>query len=205
MTPPRAYSRLHAKGNRVIPPKDNPNPRSLGSALCTACGLCCTGALHNFAVLEPDEVGFASSIGLKLRTEGRPGFALPCPKLSGSCCSIYVDRPRVCSRFECALLNAMEAGSTSFEQASATVADARKLFDRAYSVLPEGMTLPMARAKFAAPPTAGVDSGDRSSEMVLRLAITALSLFLDRHFRKSSEGTMLSLEPLTDPPRTETP
>ena len=177
---------------------------SLASALCTECGLCCTGALHNFAVLDPEEIDYARSIGLTLRTKGKPGFALPCPKLSGSCCSIYGERPKVCRRYKCALLNGLEAGLIGFDAAATTVAGARQLFDQVHSLLPEGMTIPMARAMCEAPPTTKVDAGDRSSEMPLRLAITALSLFLDRHFRKHSEGMLLTLETIVEtPPDTE--
>ena len=176
----------------------DPVDASFGSSLCTRCGLCCTGALHDFAVLDPDEIDYARSIGMTLRTEGRPGFALPCPKLSGSCCSIYVDRPKVCSRFQCALLEQFEAGSIEVQAATAIVAEARQLFDGVFSRLPDGTTIPEARAMNKTPPTANADSVDRSSEMRLRLAITALSLFLDQHFRKSSEGTLLSLETIAD-------
>ena len=171
---------------------------TLGSSLCTECGLCCTGALHNFAVLDPDEIDYARSIGLTLRPEGRPGFALPCPKLNGSCCSIYVDRPKVCSRFKCALLQRLEDGLVDFQDATVIVAEARRLFDDVHAQLPDGMTIPMARAMNEAPPTTNVDAIGRSAEMRLKLAITALSLFLDRNLRKASEGPLLSLEAIAD-------
>ena len=188
-----------------MPPADpinasiaEPADVSLGSSLCTKCGLCCTGALHNFAVLDPDEIDYARSIGLTLRTEGRPGFSLPCPKRSGSCCSIYIDRPKVCSRYKCALLKRLDAGSVGFDAAATTVAEARRLFDNVHSLLPEGMTIPVARAMYEAPPTTSFDADVRASEMRLRLAITALSLFLDRHFRKSSEQNLLAFEAIAD-------
>ena len=46
---------------------DQSQSLSKGSQLCTQCGLCCTGALHHFAVLEPDELEFARELGLTLR------------------------------------------------------------------------------------------------------------------------------------------
>jgi hypothetical protein len=177
---------------------------ALGSALCTNCGLCCTGALHNEAVLEPDEVEYARSIGMTLRTEGRPGFALPCPQLSGSCCSIYAGRPKVCRRFRCGLLEQLDEGSIDIEAASAIVAEARQLFDVVRAQLPERMTIPVARQKNVALPTPGLDADGRASEMRLQLAITALSLFLDRHFRRRGEGKLLKLDTIGDiPPDTE--
>ena len=176
----------------------DPVDDALASSLCTQCGLCCTGALHNFAVLEPEEIDFVRAIGMTLRTNGRPGFALPCPKLSGSCCSIYLDRPKVCSRFQCALLERLNAGSIEVQAATAIVAEARQLFGGVLTQSPDGMTIPMARAMNEALPTTDIDADRRSSEMRLRLAITALSLFLDQHFRKSSEGPLLSLETIAD-------
>ena len=171
---------------------------SLGSSLCTECGLCCTGALHNFAVLEPEETDIARGMGFTLRTVGKPGFALPCPKLNGTYCSIYGERPKVCKRYRCALLNGLEDGSIGFDDAATAVAGARRLFDQVHSLLPDGMTIPMARAEFEAPPSVGNAAGNRSSNMRLKLAITALSLFLDRHFRKSSEQNLLAFEAIAD-------
>lgn len=181
----------------------DPVDDAIASALCTQCGLCCTGALHNFAVLGSDEIDHARALGLRLRTDGKPGFALPCSKLRGSCCSIYDQRPRVCGKFKCALLIGMEAGSIGFDDASNTVAGARRLFEHVHSLLPDGTTIPMARSLIEAPPSAEVDSDDRSPQLRLKLAITALSLFLDRHFRKTDEGTLLTLEAVVDAPPTE--
>lgn len=175
----------------------DPVDDALASSLCTQCGLCCTGALHNFAVLDPDEIDFARSIGMTLRTNGRPGFALPCPKLSGSCCSIYLERPKVCSRFQCALLERLNAGSIEFQAATAIVAEARKFTGSVVEHLPPGMTIPAARDLNEAREASSV-AADPPFEMRLRLAITALSLFLDQHFRKSSEGPLLSLESIAD-------
>ena len=171
---------------------------ALGSALCTACGLCCTGALHNFAVLEPEEIDFARGIGLTLRTEGRPGFALPCPFLQNSCCTIYADRPKVCARYKCGLLENLEAGSTRLDAALATVAAAKQLLSRAQSMMADGMTIPAARALSRELPIATVDAGARTADMKLRLAMTALSLFLDKYFKNSREGKLLTLEVIAD-------
>lgn len=184
-----------------MPSIADPIDRSLGSALCTECGLCCTGALHNFAVLDDDEVGHAASIGMTLRTEGRPGFALPCPFLEDSCCTIYAARPRVCARYKCGLLENLEAGSTSLNAALATVAAAKDLVGRAQSLMPAAMSIPAARALSRQPPVSPIDAGERAAEMKLRLAMTALSLFLDKFFKNNREAKLLTLETITDQPR----
>lgn len=183
-----------------MPSIADPIDRSPGSALCTECGLCCTGALHNFAVLDDDEVEPAARIGLTLRTDGRPGFALPCPYLQNSCCTIYAARPKVCARYKCGLLENLEAGATPLDAALATVAAAKELVGRAHSLMPGGMTIPAARVLSSQPPVAPIDPGARAADMKLRLAMTALSLFLDKFFRNSREGKLLTLETIIDQP-----
>ena len=175
-------------------PDAGPNT-SLGGALCTQCGLCCNGALHPFAKLEPDEVDYASSIGLAIRTVGRPGFALPCPMLRDSKCTIYGSRPKVCARYKCQLLQDLEAGSVSIEGAIDKVSTAKELVRRAEEVLPIEMTLPGARALI---PGFGPGPSRSPAQMPLTLAITALSLYLDKHFKHSREVKMLSLETIAD-------
>lgn len=174
-----------------------PRDGSLSTALCTQCGLCCTGALHDYAVLDPDEIDHARNLGLTLRSKGRPGFALPCPRLSGTCCSIYGDRPSVCGRFECALLERVEAGSITLDAATTVVTEARELADAVLVQLPTGMTIPAARDLNEAHDLAG-RAATPPAQMQLRLAITALSLLLDRHFRKASEGPLLFLDTVDD-------
>lgn len=169
-----------------------------GSALCTQCGLCCTGALHNFAVLEPEETDFARRIGMTLRTEGRPGFALPCHFLRDSACTIYADRPKVCARYKCGLLDRLEAGTISLDEALEKVAEAKALVAQAATEMTSGMTLPAARAMSTQPPTPGLNPEARTDEMRLRLKIIALSLFLDKNFRNSREGKALSIEAIGD-------
>ena len=170
----------------------------VGSSLCTQCGLCCTGALHNYAVLEPDEVPFAHTLGLTVRTEGRPGFSLPCPRLVNSICSIYESRPMVCARYRCQLLIDVEAGETEFESAIDKVETAKLLVAQVDAVIPMGVTLPQARERMRIEPSPEAASFVRIEDMRLKLAITALSVYLDKYFRNSKEGKILSLEPITD-------
>lgn len=168
---------------------------SLGSLLCTQCGLCCTGALHNYAILDPDEVDFASGLGLTLRTAGRPGFALPCPLLQDSVCTIYGNRPRVCGNYKCQLLQDLEAGSVTLDVAIGKVGTAKELIRRVEELLPEEMTLPEARTLMSA----SEDQPARPpAEMPARLAVTALTLYLDKHFKHSRESKTLSLETVTE-------
>ena len=161
---------------------------SVGSQLCTQCGLCCTGALHKYAVLEPDELEFARALGLTLRTDGRPGFALPCKYLGGCACTIYTSRPKVCARYQCQLLEDVQQERTTLPVAVEHVRVARQLYEDVRALLPPGMTLPQARERAVAP----LEDGG-TEELRLRLAVTALTVYLDRHFRHSKEGKMLTM------------
>ena len=158
-----------------------------GVRLCTSCGLCCTGALHDTAVLDEDEQLSAAALGLPvLEPPDRPAFALPCPQLQGTRCGIYLDRPRVCGRYKCNVLLGVEEGRTALPDALAMVHVARSLFGKVAAELGSGHTLPAARqqlfgAETPLPPT-------------LRLYLLALTDYLDRHFRKPSEGRLLKSE-----------
>ena len=132
------------------------------ASLCTRCGLCCSGAIYSSAVLDEDEVGPARDIGLPvLDRPGRPAFALGCPKLAGTQCSIFGHRPRVCGRFRCQLLIDLEEGRTSQGKTLVKVREARRL---------------LAKARENNSPASPPD--------VHKLA---LQLYLDRHFRKASD------------------
>jgi hypothetical protein len=100
------------------------------SAICQRCGLCCDGTLFPAARLEEEEVEPMRKRGLAiLREGGGVGFELPCPQLErASCsCSIYVDRPRTCRRFECSLLSRARTGALPVQAAVETVARTREI------------------------------------------------------------------------------
>ena len=87
-------------------------PSDDGSVLCTRCGLCCMGVVHYTAALDPDEIHHATALGLPVQTgEHRPAFSLPCPRLEGTICGIYAERPNACRRYRCQLLLDVDAGS----------------------------------------------------------------------------------------------
>ena len=154
------------------------------SHLCTQCGLCCNGAIHNAAVLGEDEVEAAASVGLPvLARQKGPAFALPCPALDDAKCTIFGRRPRVCSRYACQLLVDYQDRQITFEQASLHVRYARGLLANVLKVLPPKMSVTDARLL--------VGSSELSTAKdlyELRLLMTALELYLDKHFRKPKEG-----------------
>lgn len=145
---------------------------SPSTILCTSCGLCCTGALHRDALLYPEEVDNARAQGLDLVNGDRPAFALPCPKLVGTSCSIFATRPRVCGGYKCQLLLNLEGGDVTLDSALATVGIARDLF---------------TQARPSSPP-----ESERAA-IQLRLNRTALAVYLDKYFMNSTDRKILEM------------
>ena len=52
--------------------------------------------------------------------------------------------------------------------------------------------------RFRETDTAEASPIEQDGDMPLKLAVTALSLYLDKYFRNSKEGKMLSLEPIAE-------
>lgn len=169
-----------------------PPAMSIGSQLCTSCGLCCTGALHDVAALDEDEVAAAQAVGLEIvEASGRFDFALPCPRLEGNWCGIYPNRPRVCGRYRCKLLSDVEEGYLSLNEALERVATAKQAVRKVLDHLPSGETLARSRRRLLK------EAPELPSSA--RLHVTALLAYLDRHFRSSSDGRLLATQPVMPP------
>lgn len=160
--------------------------------LCTQCGLCCMGVIHQAATLDVDEISAAQELGLPVLDRADPGFALPCPRLAGTVCTIYDQRPRVCGRYKCQLLQDLESGDKSFDEAVSLVASARAQLAKLRLAMPRTMSVrnAVALAKGGSPPAM-----DLSKRQVtdLKLQATALELYLDKHFRNERDGRSLEL------------
>lgn len=131
-----------AESEKPTPLKGSAPDVAQASSLCTDCGLCCTGVLHDAGVLDPDEVSAAAEIGLKmLDHSGRPGFVLPCCKLEGTRCGVFGQRPRVCSRFKCKVLVDFEEQRLTFAEAAAHVRSARELYANMLAILPDYLSI----------------------------------------------------------------
>lgn len=156
-----------------------------GSAttLCTSCGLCCMGVLHHAVLLIDGVIDDALAAGLEAGTiEGRPVFALPCPRLEGTRCGIYDRRPGSCGYYRCQLLRDLDDGKTDLATALHRVRAARAQFDEAKRAMPPGLSLRQAQAIAMG----REDHPDATPD--LRLRMTALNYYLDRHFRNEDDG-----------------
>lgn len=96
-------------------------------ALCTRCALCCDGSLFGQVPLGEGEADAARRLRLAL-VPGRAGAEVlpqPCPALRGRWCAHYDARPRACRTYRCLLLQALDAGELTLDEALATVDEAR--------------------------------------------------------------------------------
>ena len=169
------------------------------SHLCTQCGLCCMGAIHARAVLSEEEVEPARAIGLPvIENSEDPVFALPCPKLSGTTCTIFGERPSVCSRYRCQVLTDYQDGRLTANEALQIVAQAKAHLAAMLDAMPSGMSIQQSRslagsaveAEELQPPE------DRNVQSRIRLLATAMQLYLDKHFRLPKEGKALIMQSL---------
>jgi hypothetical protein len=161
------------------------------SDLCTACGLCCSGAVFDFGPLAPEEVEQARGCGMAVLDAGDEfGFALPCPALDGAFCTAYANRPATCRNYRCQLLRAAEAGEVAVEDALGIIASAREAAALVTAQLPKGESITDARRRRR---KAAVSDG--AAMMIappgLMMALGMLDLVIDQHFRKASERQVL--------------
>lgn len=163
------------------------------SELCMSCGLCCNGSLFSWVKLRDDETDLPSQLGLE-PVDGQQGFAQPCARLEGTCCTIYEHRPSSCRGFRCRLLVAAEQGDTTFERAGEIVAQARSLLEQA--ALPREQFHETQTAILGGEPEAGVSPLVQTRR---RLALLSMHRLFDRHFRKEGREQNL-LRPMEQDP-----
>ena len=174
-----------------------PIGQSPSSQLCISCGLCCRGLLHPNTTLTPEEVPAARKLGLQIIDSEGPAFPQPCAKFEG-CCTIYDQRPQACVGYKCALLNRLEKGDVQFDVAMSTVAEAHRLIAEAANCVPAGTVVSEFRAYLTN--NAGPASTDGGAHL-RRLQMTALGVFLDKHFVRSKARkffSSLAVDPTPD-------
>ena len=105
------------------------NQLSNASAICLACGFCCSGELFLCVTLLPEEVAGARRCGLDVR-EGQTitGFPLPCSQYRDGRCAVHDDpgRPRNCRTYRCWLLRRYSDGRVSAKHARRMIRLAHK-------------------------------------------------------------------------------
>lgn len=112
--------------------------RPEATALCKACGLCCTGHLFIWAKLRSPELDSAQALGLNVvRDPKQRGFSQPCPLWQGEC-TIYTSPhyPRFCHTYKCKLLKELVDETTALPDALTIVEQAMAMIDELEALLP---------------------------------------------------------------------
>ena len=106
--------------------------------LCLACGLCCQGVLYGSVRLQPDDVPIAEGLGLPVIQEsGQPALAQPMPCFKEGRCSIYETRFSRCRSYRRMLLQRVEEGSETVENALGIVRQTKTVVDTLRGLLGE--------------------------------------------------------------------
>jgi hypothetical protein len=157
-----------------------------GSALCLACGLCCEGVLHTYAIATPVDIRRLRKLGLKVEPFGNhDGFRLPCPLYKDHRCSVYPPRLHACQSYRCDVLSQCLAGHLTLAEGKALVEGARALL--ADPALATGQPFEQMRVSAReAEARAGLLHTPEAwaAHAAWQLAVERLELYLQRHFNK---------------------
>lgn len=103
-----------------------------GEKLCVACGFCCDGTLFKLAKVEENEnIKIHSSLGIEVDEE-KTWFTLPCllhDSVVG--CTVYESElPVICGKSRCRVLEPLQKGEISLEEAMQIVAETRTIKEK---------------------------------------------------------------------------
>jgi len=151
---------------------------SEATALCKACGLCCTGHLFAWVRLKAVELAPLQKLGLNvIRSDPRQrGFTQPCPMWNGVC-TIYDSHnyPKGCDSYKCKLLRELLNESVSLPKALKVVKQAMALIQEVEMFLP-----PAPDISFRERLLAQMEQGHTNSEFQQKAK--ALLSYFDQHF-----------------------
>ena len=71
------------------------------------------------------------------------GFHLPCPQYREGKCATFHQRPRVCVRYQCELLQHCLEGQANWDESLAIVTQARTMLDALRAQMPGGSATPI--------------------------------------------------------------
>lgn len=152
---------------------------SAATALCKACGLCCSGHLFSWVRLKAVELTPLQKLGLPvIRSDPRQrGFTQPCPMWSGVC-KIY-DSPHYpsgCRSYNCKLLRELLDESVELDQALWVVKQAKEKIRGVEKILP-----PSQHGSFRDRLVEQLERGEKSAPE-FRAKAGALLEFLSQRF-----------------------
>lgn len=127
--------------------------------------------------------------GVKVGDTAPVKIPFPCPVLSGTCCTIYQDRPQICRDYRCEVLDGLSSGKLDQPAALSLIETARELESAVEALLPPGQSIVEARCAWQADPQfwQALPVEERDAALKLVMAMAALNLHLDRHFRSEKK------------------
>lgn len=151
--------------------------------------MCCSGTIFDSIELDQTDAKVMAERGVGLATEGPATIPFPCPMLEGTCCTIYADRPVLCRSYRCEVLGGLSAGKIDGRAALDLIQTARKLESAVLALLPPGQSIVQARLVWQADPQfwQALPESEREAALAVVMALGALNLHLDRHFRSGQQ------------------
>jgi len=166
------------------------NSDLIATRLCGSCGLCCNGVLFHLVRLQTgDLISELARLGLKIkRKKGCDQFSQPCPAYQNSHCTIYLQRPTRCRRFECRQLQGVIAGEFQEEGAMMKIKEVQERVQRIDSLMNALGKTDMRRPLTKRYEKIIAECIDLSNEELifkqeLEEQMTELQMILDRDFR----------------------
>jgi Fe-S-cluster containining protein len=159
------------------------------SPLCLACGLCCTGTLHEYVEVQPQELQLVGSLGVTIETfrNQSVGFRQPCVLYRSECCSAYAHRPVACQKYRCVLLRKLDRGEMTLENALAIVNETKGLIAE-IDDQEEGTSLRRRLLESWDAQLGLVGTGAaRQAHATFALRAVTLDVVLQKHFRGPGE------------------
>jgi uncharacterized protein len=151
---------------------------SEATALCKACGLCCTGHLFSWVRLKAVELSPLEKLGLNvIRSDPHQrGFTQPCPMWNGEC-TIYHSHhyPHGCDSYRCKLLRKLLDESVSLSKAVRIVQQAQEKIQEVDLLLPAS-----SHVSFRERLVTHLEQGNVEPEFQQKA--DALLIFFDKYF-----------------------
>ena len=163
-------------------------PMNKANQLCMACGMCCDGTMFKTATVEAEENQQVISTGLIVNEKlGKFSFDQPCKFYCNNQCSIYIQRPPVCTNFRCQLLKKLNKDEISLEVALEKVTMVRALQKGLAELMPNAKHRSITSAEVYEM-AATIDQQDISQRkqhaIFLMLATKFIGILTDHFWRK---------------------
>ena len=171
-----------------------------GNKLCMQCGMCCTGRVFDrVEVTDPSNITYLENAGFKLEKDdkGNPHFSLPCVAHRSNCCAVYENRPSVCAKFRCNLLERYLAGEIGFDLAIKIVEECKQLASELekieyYGATPQEKIVSARLSELHKKILEENNPGLRRAYAAVAIRAFALNKTIEANFKRAGKGASAS-------------